>query len=71
MAKLDPTDKHTFRVLWSDEDEEFVGLGAERPSLRWLAASREGALKGVVKGARQAVEDTATSSSRPQKRACR
>ena len=31
-------DKYTYRVMWSDEDEEFVGLCAELPSLSWLAA---------------------------------
>lgn len=57
MAKLDLTDKYTYRVLWSDEDEEFVGRCAELPSLSWLAPSREAALKGIVKVARQAVKD--------------
>ncbi len=60
MGKLDPTDKYTYRVLWSDEDEEFVGLCAELPSLSWLAPSREEALKGIVKVARQAVKDLAS-----------
>jgi len=41
------SDKYTYRVLWSDEDEEFVGLCAEFPSLSWLAPSPEKALKGI------------------------
>ncbi|NOY72606.1 MAG: toxin-antitoxin system HicB family antitoxin [Gammaproteobacteria bacterium] len=41
------SDKYTYRVLWSDEDEEFVGLCAEFPSLSWLASSPEKALKGI------------------------
>ena len=45
MARIDLTDKYTFRVLWSEEDEEFVGLCAEFPSLSWLAASRDAALR--------------------------
>lgn len=40
-------DKYTYRVMWSEEDEEFVGLCAEFPSLSWLAATSEGALKGI------------------------
>ncbi len=40
-------DKYTYRVTWSEEDEEFVGLCAEFPSLSWLAQSPEQALKGV------------------------
>ncbi len=41
------TDKYTYRVTWSDEDGEFVGLCAEFSSLSWLAASPEAALKGI------------------------
>lgn len=59
MAKLDPTDKYTFRVQWSEEDHEFVGLCAELPSLSWLAASREEALKGIAKVAKHTVKDLA------------
>ncbi len=41
------SDKYTYRVMWSEEDEEFVGLCAEFPSLSWLAPSLEKALKGI------------------------
>ena len=41
------TDKFTYRILWSDEDGEFIGLCAEFPSLSWLAPSSEEALKGI------------------------
>ncbi|GBE44949.1 hicB family protein [bacterium BMS3Bbin11] len=41
------SDKYTYRVLWSEEDEEFVGLCAEFPSLSWLASSPDKALKGI------------------------
>ena len=57
MPRTDPTNKYTFRVLWSDEDEEYVGLCAELPSLSWLAGSREAALSGIVKVVQQAVKD--------------
>jgi predicted HicB family RNase H-like nuclease len=46
-------DKFTYRVTWSEEDEEFVGLCAEFPKLSWLAKGPEGALKGI----RAVVED--------------
>ncbi|WP_375674588.1 type II toxin-antitoxin system HicB family antitoxin [Bartonella sp. AP9QHHD] len=39
---------YTYRVLWSQEDEEYVGLCAEFPSLSWLDAQAEKALKGEV-----------------------
>jgi predicted HicB family RNase H-like nuclease len=40
-------DRYTYRVTWSEEDEEYVGLCAEFPSLSWLAASPEAALRGI------------------------
>ena len=50
-------DKYTYRVMWSDEDEEFVGLCTEFPSLSWLAASPEDALKGIRSVVRKCVKD--------------
>jgi len=40
-------DHYTYRITWSAEDEEFVGLIAEFPSLSWLAASQIDALTGI------------------------
>ena len=40
-------DRYTYRVTWSEDDQEFVGLCAEFPSLSWLENSPEEALKGV------------------------
>ena len=40
-------DKYTYRLMWSEQDGEFVGLCAEFPSLSWLAATPEEALKGI------------------------
>ena len=48
-------DRYTYRVTWSEEDEEYVGLCAEFPSLSWLAESPEEALHGI----RQVVADVA------------
>jgi predicted HicB family RNase H-like nuclease len=39
---------YTYRVLWSPEDDEFVGLCVEFPSLSWLAPTQAKALKGIV-----------------------
>jgi predicted HicB family RNase H-like nuclease len=38
---------YTYRVTWSPEDGEHVGLCTEFPSLSWLAPSPEEALKGI------------------------
>ena len=45
--KVGNNDHYTYRVTWSEDDQEFVGLCAEFPSLSWLASSQEGALRGV------------------------
>lgn len=49
-------DHYTYRVTWSEEDQEYVGLCAEFPSLSWLDQSYEDALKGI----RQLVADVVT-----------
>ena len=40
-------DHYTYRVTWSAEDGEHVGLCAELPSLSWLASTPEEALRGI------------------------
>ena len=46
-------DRYTYRVTWSEEDNEYVGLCVEFPSLSWLESTPEEALEGI----RQAVAD--------------
>ena len=46
-------DHYTYRVTWSEDDKEYVGLCAEFPSLSWLDKSPEKALSGI----RQVVAD--------------
>jgi predicted HicB family RNase H-like nuclease len=50
-------DKYTYRVTWSEEDGEYVGLCTEFPSLSWLASSQEAALKGIRKIVSEVVAD--------------
>jgi predicted RNase H-like HicB family nuclease len=50
-------DKYTYRVTWSDEDNEYVGLCTEFPSLSWLASTRDEALHGVEALVRDVVAD--------------
>ncbi len=40
-------DRYTYRVTWSEEDNEYVGLCVEYPSLSWLASEPEEALRGI------------------------
>ncbi|HEU5481593.1 MAG TPA: toxin-antitoxin system HicB family antitoxin [Sphingomicrobium sp.] len=50
-------DRFTYRVTWSDEDSEFVGLCVEFPSLSWLEKSPEKALAGIRRVVKNAVTD--------------
>jgi predicted HicB family RNase H-like nuclease len=50
-------DHYTYRVTWSAEDGEHVGLCAEFPSLSWLALTPEAALAGIRKMVKLAVAD--------------
>jgi len=40
-------DHYTYRVTWSEDDKEYIGLCAEFPSLSWLDTSMETALSGI------------------------
>ena len=40
-------DHYTYRITWSAEDDEHVGLCAEFPSLSWMAATPREALAGI------------------------
>ena len=50
-------DHYTYRVTWSPEDDEHVGLCAEFPSLSWLASTPEDALKGIRRTVSKALAD--------------
>jgi predicted HicB family RNase H-like nuclease len=50
-------DRYTYRVTWSEDDNEYAGLCAEFPSLSWLARTPEAALKGIRKLVNDVVKD--------------
>jgi len=50
-------DHYTYRVSWSEEDTEYVGICAEFQSLSWLSKTPEEALKGIRNVVALAVED--------------
>ena len=50
-------DRYTYRVTWSEEDQEYIGLCAEFASLSWLAESPESALAGIRSVVAEAVSD--------------
>ena len=55
------SDHYTYRVTWSSEDQEHVGLCAEFPSLSWLAPSPDEALAGIRGLVRDVLEDLAAT----------
>jgi predicted HicB family RNase H-like nuclease len=54
---ISESDKYTYRVTWSEEDGEFVGLCAEFSGLSWLADSPEDALKGIRSLVESCIQD--------------
>ena len=64
--------KYTYRITWSEEDGEYIGLCAEFPSLSWLANTQEAALTGIRDTVRQVVRDMqSTGETIPQPLATR
>lgn len=56
---------YTYRVTWSPQDDEHVGLCAEFPSLSWLAKSPEAALRGIRKVVADVVADMQSEGTTP------
>lgn len=59
--KATQNDKYTYRVTWSEEDAEHLGLCIEFPSLSWLAATPESALRGIRRVVADVVADMKAS----------
>ena len=51
------TELYTYSVVWSAEDEEFVGTCAEFPSLSWLDQLQSEALVGIFDLVAEVIED--------------
>ena len=51
------TDNYTYRITWSEEDKEYIGLCAEFPSLSWLARTQEAALQGIISLVGEVISD--------------
>ena len=51
------SDRYTYRITWSPDDQEYVGLCVEFPSLSWLAESPEASLDGIRKIVAEVVQD--------------
>ncbi len=65
-------DRYTYRITWSEDDIEYVGLCAEFPSLSQLSSTPESALKGIQKLVSEVVADMeASDEAIPEPIACR
>lgn len=58
-------EKYTYRVIWSEKDQEHVGLVAEFPSLSWLAPTPGAALNGITKLVAEVLVDMKKSKETP------
>ncbi len=56
---------YTYRITWSSEDGEFVGLCAEFPLLSWLASSQEDAFSGIRRLVADGVADMESNNEQP------
>lgn len=59
------SDRYTYRVTWSAEDGEHVGLCAEFPSLSWLAPTPAKALAGIRRVVRDSLSDMRSTGETP------
>ena len=55
------SDHYTYRVTWSEDDGEYIGLCTEFPSLSWLAESPEASLLGIRNVVSEVVADMGKS----------
>lgn len=58
-------ERYAYRVIWSEEDQEFVGLVAEFPSLSHLASSQGDALNGIVALVSAVIDDMVQAGDPP------
>ncbi|THB63513.1 MAG: antitoxin HicB [Desulfovibrio sp.] len=55
----------SYQVIWSEPDQEYVGLCEEYPSLSWLDADPGKAFKGIVSLVQLARQDMPLPKTSP------
>lgn len=65
MLTMADASHYTYRVIWSEDDGEFVGTVAEFPSLSSLAETEDEALDGVITVVREVLEDMTLTGEQP------
>ena len=58
-------DHYAYRVIWSAEDDEFVGLCAEFPSLSWIEPTPEEAFSGIRRLVSEVMDDMSNDGDTP------
>ena len=48
---------YTYRVFWSEEDQEFVGLCSEFPGMSWLDEDPQQAFAGIMALVQECIND--------------
>lgn len=56
--------QYSYRVIWSEDDNEFIGLCAEFPSLSWMDKEQAAALSGIVNLVGDVVADMESSGEK-------
>lgn len=56
---------YLYKVVWSEEDGEYLGLVAEFPSLSWLAPTPTQALQGMIDLVAEVLADLALQGQTP------
>lgn len=62
---MDMTDQYTYRITWSPDDSEHLGLCVEFPSLSWLAPTPGKALSGIQRLVRNVLADMQANGEAP------
>ena len=52
---------YTYRVFWSEEDQEFVGLCSEFPGMSWLDEDPQQAFSGIMALVQECINDLKTN----------
>ena len=58
-------DRYTYRITWSEEDQEYAGLCVEFSRLSWLDKNPEAALAGIRNMVAEAVQDMKANKETP------
>jgi len=65
-------DRYTYRVTWSEDDQEYAGLCTEFSSLSWLDKTPEAALKGIREIVKGVIKDMSQAGEEiPEPIACK